>query len=97
VGLFEGFDEDKLLKTSAPDSLFEITAAVGVRGHFPDYRQCPAQEKALDNKRYYLLPACELAQVFPSLNPTITTLEPGELRKSGSVWKIIRKAKIKIG
>ncbi len=55
------------------------------------------RKEALDNKRYYLLAACELAQVFPSLTPSITTLEPGELRKSGSVWKIIRKAKIKIG
>jgi hypothetical protein len=97
VGLFEGFDEDKLSRTAAPDSLFEITAASGAEATFRITGQAAAQEKALENKRYYLLPACELVQVSPTLNPTISTLEPGQLRRQGSVWKITRKAKIKIG
>ncbi|MBD0257618.1 MAG: hypothetical protein ICV83_18045, partial [Cytophagales bacterium] len=97
VGLFEGFDEDKLSRTAFPDSLFEIRAVSAAEATFGITGQAAAQEKALENKRYYLLPACELAQVSPTLNPTITTLEPGQLRRQGSVWKITRKAKIKIG
>jgi hypothetical protein len=97
VGLFEGFDEDKLSRTASPDSLFEITAVSSAEATFRITGQAAAQEKALENKRYYLLPACELAQVSPTLNPTIGTLDPGQLRRQGSVWKITRKAKIKIG
>jgi serine/threonine protein kinase len=97
VGLFEGFDEDKLSRTAFPDALFEITAGSAAEATFRITDQAAAQEKALENKRYYLLPACELAQVSPTLNPVITTLEPGQLRRQGSVWKITRKAKIKIG
>ncbi|HEX8529862.1 MAG TPA: protein kinase [Cytophagales bacterium] len=97
VGLFEGFDEDKLSRTASPDSLFEITVLSAAEATFGITSQAAAQEKALENKRYYLLPACELAQVSPTLNPTISTLEPGQLRRQGSVWKIVRKAKIRIG
>jgi hypothetical protein len=97
VGLFEGFDEDKLSRSAFPDSLFEITAMSAAEATFRITDQAAAQEKALENKRYYLLPACELAQVSPTLDPAISTLEPGQLRRQGSVWKISRKAKIKIG
>ena len=97
VGLFEGFDEDKLSRTASPDSLFEITVLSAAEATFGITGQADAQEKALENKRYYLLPACELAQVSPTLNPVISTLEAGQLRRQGSVWKISRKAKIKIG
>ncbi len=55
VGLFEGFDEDKLLKTSAPDSLFEITAASASEATFRITGNAPAQERSFGQQA--VLPA----------------------------------------
>ncbi len=97
VGLFDGFDEDKLTTDRRSDSLFEITISSPSEASYRVTDNTLAQETALDNKRYYLLPACELVQVYPSMDPAITTVEPGKLYKQGSIWKISQKAKIKIG
>jgi serine/threonine protein kinase len=97
VGLFDGFDEDKLSDTSHAEALFEITLTDEDHATFAITDNALAQENALLNKRYFLQPACSLAQVEPTLDQRIHTMEPGALRKQGSVWKITRKATIRIG
>ena len=97
AGLFEEFEADKITTTRQPDSLYEIHVSNADNATFVIADNPAAQDEALKNKRFFLHPACVLVEVEPVLNQKITTLEPGKLRKSGSNWKIVQKAKIRIG
>ncbi|MCU0355785.1 MAG: hypothetical protein MUD08_18940 [Cytophagales bacterium] len=97
AGLFEEFEADKITATQQPGSLYEIRVSNADNATFVIADNPAAQDEALKNKRFFLHPACVLVEVEPVLNQKITTLEPGKLRKSGSNWKIVQKAKIRIG
>lgn len=97
VGLFEAFEVDKLTPTQQADSLYEIQLTDAVNATFVIAASPAAHEAALQNKRFYLHPACVLAEVEPVLTQKISTLQPGTLQRSGNFWKIMEKAKIRIG
>lgn len=97
VGLFEEFEDNKLTERPEPDSLFVIQVLDRNQATFTISDSPQAQDSALQNKRYYLHPACVLAEVEPVANQKITTLAPGKLERMGTAWKITQKAKIRIG
>lgn len=97
VGLFEEFEGSKLTENLQPDSLFEIRVTDSQNATFSITDRPAAQEAALQNKRFFLQPACVLTEVEPVANQQITTLEPGRLQRAGTGWKITQKAKIRIG
>ncbi len=97
VGLFEAFEAEKLTPTQQADSLYELQLTTADTASFVIASGSTAQEAALQNKRFYLHPACVLVEVEPVLHQKITTLEPGKLQRSGNFWKITEKAKIRIG
>ncbi|MDJ1479877.1 protein kinase [Cytophagaceae bacterium YF14B1] len=97
VGLFEAFEADKLTTFLQEDSLYEIHITTANTATFRIADNTVAQDVALKNKRFYLHPACVLAEVEPVLNQKIYTLQTGKLERSGNFWKIIEKAKIRIG
>ncbi len=97
VGLFEAFEVDKLTTSIQADSLFEIQLSDASNARFVIANNQAAQDTALQNKRFYLHPACVLAEVEPVQTQKITTLQAGVLQRNGNFWKIIEKAKIRIG
>ena len=97
AGLFEAFETEKLTTTQQPDSLYKIHLSNPAQATFVIAANPTAQDTALQNKRFYLHPACVLVEVEPVLKQKITTLEPGKLERSGNFWQIVQKAKIRIG
>ncbi len=97
AGLFDEFEADKLTETLQADSLYEIRMENANMGSFIIATNAAAMEAALQNKRFFLHPACVLVEIEPVLRQKIYTLEPGRLERSGVSWKIIEKAKIRIG
>ncbi len=97
VGLFEEFEGAKLTASPQADSLYEIHVMDAENATFRTTQSPAAQEAALQNKRFFLQPACVLTEVEPVADQQITTLEPGKLQRMGTSWKITQKAKIRIG
>ena len=97
VGLFEEFEGGKLTENPQPDSLYEIRVLDAENATFRTTDSPAAQAAALQNKRFFLQPACVLTEVEPVADQQITTLEPGRLQRMGTSWKITQKAKIRIG
>ncbi len=97
VGLFEEFEGAKLTVSPQADSLYEIHVTDAENATFRTTQSPAAQEAALQNKRFFLQPACVLTEVEPVADQHITTLEPGRLQRMGTSWKITQKAKIRIG
>ncbi|SEI49939.1 hypothetical protein SAMN05216327_10252 [Dyadobacter sp. SG02] len=90
----DGFSVSDLLDEEDGETIFELSLTSSQKGFFRIATNAAAQRYALSNSRYFLSNTCEYEDLR-SVNSTIHTVEPGELRLSGNKWQITQQVKIR--
>lgn len=90
----EGFSLQGLMPYSGSETIYEILLQSERGASYRVFDNNDAHQYALSDPSYYLRTACEYEN-SPSAGKRIETVAEGLLENTGSVWKIVRKAKIR--
>lgn len=90
----EGFSVQGLMPYSGSETIYEILLQSERTASYRVFENADAHQYALTDPSYYLRTACEYEN-SPSAGKRIETVAEGVLENMGSVWKIVRKAKIR--
>ncbi|MFN0200247.1 MAG: hypothetical protein ACKVTZ_01930 [Bacteroidia bacterium] len=90
----EGFSTSGLMQFANSETIYEIVLQSERNASYRIFNNHDAQQYALTDPSYYLRTACEYEN-SPTLGKRIDTISEGMLENTGSVWKIMKKAKIR--
>jgi cell division protein FtsB len=90
----EGFSAQGLMPFSGSETIYEILLQSERGANYRVFENNDAHQYALTDPSYYLRTACEYEN-SPAAGKRIETISEGVLENTGSVWKIVRKAKIR--